>query len=138
MARLVSAFILVLLSITFAVDAKFNCCTDSIILRHAAIGGSGFTRSIICKDGHLLPPGDFAEDKSCGKTVTCGYVTCECPDGCRTNNANNCDDEALKLFLQKDGKRLGITHAEIQYEKGTTPRPCGPQNHLNTWQQLTG
>lgn len=131
MNKIVSAFLFVLMSLILTADksgALFNCCTQSIHVRHAPIGGHGMTSSEICKDGHRLPNRAGRENESCGVAVNCGLITCDCPGGCRQNSKNNCDDEALRLFLENEGKKLGIEAAEIQYEKGSNPRKCGPQS----------
>lgn len=133
MNNLVSAFVFVLVSMMLLVgytEAGWftNCCTKSLHIKHDAINGGGVYTSEICKDGHRLPNLAGRENESCGKTVRCNLLGCECDQGCRTNDKDNCDEEALRLFMENDGKRLGITGAQIQYPKGTTPQPCGKQN----------
>lgn len=133
MTAIVSAFVFVLVSMAFLIDNSeagwfTNCCTQSIHIKHGALFGSGPTSSEICKDGHRLPSFDKREHKSCGVKVECNYLGCKCELGCRTNDKGNCDEEALRLFLEKDGERFGIgADAQIQYPKGTTPKPCGVQ-----------
>lgn len=134
MNKRASAFVFVLVGMMFLADISeggflSNCCKKSLRIRHNKIRGQGAYVSEICKDGHRLPNTDTREDKSCGKTVSCGFWGCHCDQGCRTNDKGNCDDEALRLFLENDGKRLGIgADAHIQYEKGSTPQPCGAQS----------
>lgn len=131
MNKIVSAYIFVLVSLILAVDkigALSNCCTQFIHVRHAPIGGHGMTSSEICKDGHRLPYKVGPEHESCGVAVKCDSSTCDCPGGCRQNSKDNCDDEALRLFLENEGKQLGIgADAKIHYQDESNAQKCGPQ-----------